>query len=744
MRNASAPRRPGGQPPAAAPPPPTPEQVIQARKPRPPWPTWALGLGLILVVGHSMAGSLKPATRQQAQLLAIVHTWAVPVGSALLTVGVIALIVQVSFEPRGAAAVRVLSAAGKGLKLGPNQVTLGKPRWKATWKRGRRIRRLASGRIRYATGWVSTDMSADLEEILEPFAAGPLHVTWEPDHDRFSVTIQPPAPVLLQDTSTTVGAMTRTLSHLMGELEVDQVQTQISSRGAITQFVAQYARTTRDLADSYRQRIKYVLDAKCPCPTGYWNVRLDPETSRITVMPSEPMPTKAELPLTELTTDDRLKIPVGVAAGGEIVYWYPAIFPHMLLAGITGTGKTIFINSLVVLCTARGWLVTLVDPKEVSYRGYIPDTLRRLGRRLWAGIRRVATVELEMEEAIHEEYEELRRRYAALKVFGVRERDLQPRLLIVDEAGEMTERLNSWQSSDAKYFALVEQATAKAEAEGADPIAAAKLVDKPKGSRNPVLLELWSLLRLGRQALQFVVTGTQRPDVNFIPGEARSNHTAKVGMGKLDGAAMDMLFGTRLIQQRVHDTTVDPITGERKFTRIRGRATIDVGDGPVSVQTFWTPEPGKVISGELDESDTALVGRQHDYVTKWAPTWDINSEWTGFEEPAPKDIVDRKTTMVTAALDADLHKEPPKPKKKPRDTGRPAGSLAAGDVATLEIDGEQVSVEITEIEDDPSWMGEEGEVHELQLTYRFAEGTDRAGQIGVTTLADDERIAVES
>ena len=65
-----------------------------------------------------------------------------------------------------------------------------------------------------------------------------------------------------------------------------------------------------------------------------------------------------------------------------------------------------------------------------------------------------------------------------------------------------------------------------------------------------------------------------------------------------------------------------------------------------------------------------------------------------------------------------------------------------GDVAIVEIDGEQLSVEITDVEDDPSYLGEEGEVRELQITYRIAEGHDRSGELGVTTLVEDEKILI--
>ena len=719
--------------PAALRPPPTPGQLVQARRPSPVWPRWTLGLGIALLAARSMTSDLQADTEARGQVLDLIRN-SQPVGIALVAVGVLAVAVQLVVEPRGAAVLRVLSAAGKGMRLGPNQLTLRRTRWRRGWRK----RRLVSGVLRYAPGQVTEDLGAELAEALGPFVVGDLLIRWEPDRDRFVLRQRPATNPRMEERHSTVGTMTRTLEHILGGLIVDQDQTNVSDSGEVSQFVATYPQTTRDLAESFRQRLKVILDAKTPCPTGYWMVKLDPASSRITVQPSQPMPRLAELPLVALTPADRMRIPVGVAAGGQIIHWEPASSPHMLLVGPTGSGKTIFINSMIDLVAARGWRIDLLDPKELSYRGYIPESLQAKGLPPWPGINRVATSELEMESAIDDLYEELRERYYQLKIFGVTEQQLQPRLAIIDEAGEMVERLNAFHTSEAKYLALVE----KAIAEGRNP----DDVVKPKGTRNPLLLKLWSLLRLGRQAKIFVITATQRPDVNFIPGEARSNLVARVAMGKQDGPALDMVFNTRMIQQRIHETITDPDTGEKLITRIRGRATVDIGGGPVSVQTFWTPDPALVITGELDQNGVDLVARQYAYVCESAARWNQgNPTRSDPDAPAPVDIVDRKKKLVATALAADLAKPDEVVNRRPQpDQGQPAKTLTAGDLAILEIDGEQLSVEITDVEDDPTYLGEEGELRELQITYRIADGHNRSGELGVTTLVEDEKVLIDA
>ena len=199
-----------------------------------------------------------------------------------------------------------------------------------------------------------------------------------------------------------------------------------------------------------------------------------------------------------------------------------------------------------------------------------------------------------------------------------------------------------------------------------------------------------------------------------------------------------------MIQQRIHETVTDPDTGEKLITRIRGRATVDIGGGPVSVQTFWTPDPALVITGELDQNGIDLVARQYAYVCESAARWaQGNPTWPGIDAPGPVDIVDRKKKLVATALAADLAKPVDVVNKRAQpEQGQPAKSLTAGDVAILEIDGEQLNVEITDVEDDPTYLGEDGELRELQITYRIADGQNRSGELGVTTLVEDEKVLI--
>lgn len=78
---------------------------------------------------------------------------------------------------------------------------------------------------------------------------------------------------------------------------------------------------------------------------------------------------------------DHLILSLGRDVSGSSVYTNLAEMPHMLVAGATGTGKTIFLNSLVLSLlyknTPDSLRMIMVDPKRVEFQNYndIPHLL---------------------------------------------------------------------------------------------------------------------------------------------------------------------------------------------------------------------------------------------------------------------------------------------------------------------------------------------------------------------------------
>ncbi|QNK82860.1 FtsK/SpoIIIE domain-containing protein [Nakamurella sp. PAMC28650] len=704
------------------------------------WPAFGgcmIVLGLLLI-GITLANRAVHVTnppRWVTTARQFIDHWAPLIGDELTAGGILVLILGYGWrllrrKQRQTKATVMASCAGV-LQVPSARLSLRRSRW-TPWGRG-----LKRATLKYRSAEVVSDYSDAIGAALGPHVLAPVSVKWLPRRSRFQITPRPIPVLRLEDKHPELGKLAAQLTLMIGSLVVDQRKSKVAADGSVQQLVGRYANTTRDVGDGFRQRVQAVLDSRAPSPTGYWNVRWDPATSTVTVSPSQPLPKRADFPLEMPDESEQMHIPLGVGDGAAEVFWDPETFPHLLCVGPTGTGKTIFLNNLIVACAMRGWSIVLVDPKELSFRGFDPVALAKRGWQAWAGVEVVATSEAEMERGIDLFYQTMRDRYAALKHFEVREADLPPMLLIIDEAGELVERLGEYHTSEEK----LEDLAAQAEVEGRDP----SKVTKPKGTKNPELRKIWSGLRLGRQGRTFVVTATQRPDVSYIPGEARSNLTTRVGLGHLDGAALEMVFNTRAIQQRVFEYELDPRTGQRRKTRVRGRATVDVGKGPQTIQTFWVPDPAKVITGELTADDAQLITALQELVSQSADRWSGQTE-------VPKSSGGQRAAAiqtVEAELEAaaDSQDEADSPAGADLTEGMqlvPGNRLQVGQIALLEVDCVKTLVEIQEIEGDQDYyVNDDGSVQQLVISYEVVEGPNVGGS-GMTWIPCDEEVYVET
>ena len=290
-------------------------QVPIARR-RARWPGLAvflLAMGA-LSIGVSVAAESVPASNQlpAAQTaLVTVRAWASLIAKVLLGAGATVLLVGVTWRllrrRRRQLLARVLAAASAATRVGVDRLSLRRARW-ARWDRG-----LRSGMMKYRPAEaVLEDCSETLAAVLAPHVAEPVTVRWVPRRSRFEIVPRPVVPPRVEDRSPQLGKLVESLSHVIGSLLVDQRRSAVAEDGSVQQLVARYAHTTRDIADTFRQRVQMVLDAKAPSPTGYWTVRWDPAGNEVTVVPSQPLPRRADYPVQMPGIDQQMIIPLGV------------------------------------------------------------------------------------------------------------------------------------------------------------------------------------------------------------------------------------------------------------------------------------------------------------------------------------------------------------------------------------------------------------------------------------------------
>jgi len=316
---------------------------------------------------------------------------------------------------------------------------------------------------------------------------------------------------------------------------------------------------TRISTPAQRARVERSMSAMMP---GRWRARfhLHQDHVRFELRPAMPQRVPSPPPLV-LDTDplqnyDDVKIPFAVDEDADSAFWRPAIDPHLMVIGPTGTGKTVLLHNVVARFAAWGWPVHIVDGKAVEFLGF----------REWPNVQTVATFVDEQVALIHAVWQIMEDRYAAVVAGEAMEVDFEPVVLVLDEFRDFIGNLTNWYGD------------IRTTGRGGDP------------AKPPVLEKVKSIARKGRTARVHLVMGLQRPDAEFLSGEMRDNFRARVALGRLSPQASMMMW--------------DSPTAAVAIPRIRGRGTTLTPHGNVvEVQTFWTPDPRKVRAHQLEDLD---------------------------------------------------------------------------------------------------------------------------------------------
>lgn len=189
--------------------------------------------------------------------------------------------------------------------------------------------------------------------------------------------------------------------------------------------------------------------------------------------------------------------PLGVATDGAPLLTDLADWPHGLVAGTTGGGKSVFVNAVLISLLLRyrpdQLRLLLLDPKRVEfglYRG-----LPHLARPIVAGVEEAVAA---LEDAVND----MRRRYAALEQAGAR------------KLTEYNARIPS-SSRLPRLLVVIDEAQALM----ADKETAASVIAASK-----------ELAAMGRAAGVHMLYGTQYPLATIIPSALKANTPTRVAL----------------------------------------------------------------------------------------------------------------------------------------------------------------------------------------------------------------------
>ncbi len=187
---------------------------------------------------------------------------------------------------------------------------------------------------------------------------------------------------------------------------------------------------------------------------------------------------------------------IGRDVAGKPVYGDVAKFPHALIAGATGMGKSVFMGSLLTSILMRATpdevRFILIDPKKVEFSNYrdIPHLLFP-----------IVTDVREAAAALRWAVDEMERRYGVLENTNSRNIDAYNTRCNSDKIGEPMPKI---------------------------VIAIDELSDLMMTLRNPIEDLIMRIAQKARAAGIHLLIGTQRPDVKVVTGTVKANIPTRV------------------------------------------------------------------------------------------------------------------------------------------------------------------------------------------------------------------------
>lgn len=181
--------------------------------------------------------------------------------------------------------------------------------------------------------------------------------------------------------------------------------------------------------------------------------------------------------------------------------------PHLLLAGVTGSGKTTFLNYLIIEMKKMQADIYICDPK----RSDLASLKNILGTEYVASdVNNIAKLSRIVKEKMEQRFLDYKEN-ADNFVYGYSFVDYQlnPIFILFDELGAFRA------SADKKIFA-------------------------------ETMANLTEVILKGREMGVFCVLSTQQPNANNIPTELRDNLSVRIALGNMSNEAYRMVFGENI------------------------------------------------------------------------------------------------------------------------------------------------------------------------------------------------------
>jgi DNA segregation ATPase FtsK/SpoIIIE, S-DNA-T family len=326
-----------------------------------------------------------------------------------------------------------------------------------------------------------------------------------------------------------------------------------------------------------------------------------------------PNPVREKVYLRELLASDgfqessaRLPLCLGKTIGGEEVIADLARMPHLLIAGTTGSGKSVAINTMILSLVYRlrpeQCRLIMVDPKmlELSVYDGIPHLLTP-----------VVTDPKKAVVALKWAVREMEERYKKMSKLGVRNIDgYNARVLDAGSKGENLTRTIHTGYDKESGEAIYEEEELELETLPHIVVIVDEMADLMMVAGKDLEGAVQRLAQMARAAGLHVILATQRPSVDVITGTIKANFPTRISFQVTSKIDSRTILGEQGAEQLLGQGDMLYMAGGGRISRIHGPFVSDEEVEKIvrHLKAQGTPQYLEAVTagGEDDEDDAVF------------------------------------------------------------------------------------------------------------------------------------------
>src|SRR6185436_6839753 len=307
-------------------------------------------------------------------------------------------------------------------------------------------------------------------------------------------------------------------------------------------------------------------------------------------------------------TDARLALALGKNIGGEPIIVDLSRMPHLLIAGTTGSGKSVGINTMILSLLYRlspdQCKFIMIDPKMLELSAYdgIPHLLAP-----------VVTDPKKAVVALKWTVREMEERYKRMSKLGVRDiKGYNNRILHAEAKGEVLTRTVQTGFDRQTGRAIYEQEEMDYDVMPYVVVIVDEMADLMMVAGKDIEAAVQRLAQMARAAGIHLITATQRPSVDVITGTIKANFPTRISFQVTSKIDSRTILGEQGAEQLLGQGDMLFMAGGGRITRVHGPFVSETEVEKVVKHLKAQGQPSYIeqVTQDEDEEDPLGLGAE--------------------------------------------------------------------------------------------------------------------------------------